>query len=84
MVFELPTLLVIGTDHTGSCKSNDHMITIKMAPKKHWIQDIGRTQAKLIKKTNNNKTHTHDTTQETEKTSSTDTSWYSLSVMMIL
>jgi hypothetical protein len=29
--FELTTLLVIGTDYTGSCKSNYHTIT--MAPK---------------------------------------------------
>ncbi len=30
--FELTTLVVIGTDCTGSCKSNYHMITITTAP----------------------------------------------------
>ena len=29
---ELTTLVVIGTDCTGSCKSNYHSITTKMAP----------------------------------------------------
>jgi hypothetical protein len=30
--FELTILVAIGTDYTGSCKSNYHMITAKMAP----------------------------------------------------
>jgi hypothetical protein len=30
--FELTTLVLIGTDCTGSCKSNYHMVTTKMAP----------------------------------------------------
>ena len=30
--FELTTLVVIGTDCIGSCKSNDHAITDMMAP----------------------------------------------------
>jgi hypothetical protein len=30
--FELTTLVVIGTDCTGSCKSNYHAITTTMAP----------------------------------------------------
>jgi hypothetical protein len=29
--FKLTTLVVIGTDWTGSCKSNDHMITTTTA-----------------------------------------------------
>ena len=32
MRFELTTLVVIGTDSIGSCKSNYHTITIKSAP----------------------------------------------------
>jgi hypothetical protein len=31
--FELTTLVVIGTDCTGSCKSNYHMITTTLDPK---------------------------------------------------
>ena len=30
--FELTTSVVIGTDCIGSCKSNNHAITVKMAP----------------------------------------------------
>jgi hypothetical protein len=30
--FEHTTLMVIGTDCTGSCKSNNHTITTMMAP----------------------------------------------------
>jgi hypothetical protein len=30
--FELATLVVIGTDYTGSCKSNYHTITTTTAP----------------------------------------------------
>jgi len=30
--FEFTTLVVIGTDYTGSCKSNYHMITTTTAP----------------------------------------------------
>jgi len=30
--FELTTLVVIGTDYTGSCKSNYHTITTTTAP----------------------------------------------------
>ena len=30
--FELTTLVVIGTDDTGSCKSNYHTITTMMSP----------------------------------------------------
>jgi hypothetical protein len=30
--FELTTFVVIGTDYTGSCKSNYHMITTTTAP----------------------------------------------------
>jgi hypothetical protein len=30
--FELMTLVVIGTDYTGSCKSNYHTITTTMTP----------------------------------------------------
>ena len=30
--FELTTLVVIGTDYTGSCKSNYHTITTTVAP----------------------------------------------------
>jgi hypothetical protein len=30
--FEITNLVVIGTDYTGSCKSNYHMITTTMAP----------------------------------------------------
>ena len=33
MGFELTTLVVIGTDCIGSCKSNYHAITTMMAPK---------------------------------------------------
>jgi hypothetical protein len=32
MGFKLTTLVVIGTDCTGSCKSNNHTITTTMAP----------------------------------------------------
>ena len=32
MGFELTTLVVIGTDCTGSCKSNYHTITTMTAP----------------------------------------------------
>ena len=32
MGFKLTTLVVIGTDYTGSCKSNNHTITTTMAP----------------------------------------------------
>ena len=32
MGFELTTLVVIGTDYIGSCKSNYHTITTTMAP----------------------------------------------------
>jgi hypothetical protein len=31
--FELITLVLIGTDYIGSCKSNYHMIMTTMAPK---------------------------------------------------
>jgi len=31
--FEVTTLVVIGTDCTGSCKSNYHMITTTTAPR---------------------------------------------------
>ena len=31
MAFKLTILVVIGTDYTGSCKSNYHMITTMMA-----------------------------------------------------
>jgi hypothetical protein len=31
--FELTTLVVIGTNYTGSCKSNYHTITTRTAPK---------------------------------------------------
>ena len=34
--FKLPTLVVIGTDCTGSYKSNYHMITTTMAPQIIW------------------------------------------------
>ena len=33
--FEFTPLMVIGTDCTGSCKSNYHTITTKTAPKVH-------------------------------------------------
>ena len=36
MVFELTTLMVIGTDYTGRCKSNYHTIT--MNP--YTVEDI--------------------------------------------
>jgi hypothetical protein len=37
--FELPTLVVIDTDCTGSCKSNYHNISTTMVKKKHkWSQ----------------------------------------------
>jgi hypothetical protein len=32
------TLVVIGTDCIGSCKSNYHTITITMAPGSNWFQ----------------------------------------------
>jgi hypothetical protein len=35
MGFELTTLVVIGTDCTGSCKSNYHMITTMTTPNKY-------------------------------------------------
>jgi hypothetical protein len=31
--FELTTLVVIGTDYTGSCKSNYHTITVTTVPR---------------------------------------------------
>jgi hypothetical protein len=37
--FELPTLVVIGTDCMGSCKSNYHTITTMMAP--YEVKDLG-------------------------------------------
>ena len=39
--FELTTLVVIGTDYTGSCKSNYHTITTSTAPNKKY--DTWRT-----------------------------------------
>ena len=34
--FEFTTLVVIGTDYTGSCKYNYHTSTTKKAPYIHW------------------------------------------------
>ena len=38
--FELTSLVVMGTDCTGSCKSNYHTITTMMAPKLIWTSFI--------------------------------------------
>ena len=35
--FQITTLVVIGTDCKGSCKSNYHTITSMMAPSYLWI-----------------------------------------------
>jgi hypothetical protein len=35
--FELKTLVVLGTDYTGSCKSNYHTITTTTAPALFWF-----------------------------------------------
>jgi hypothetical protein len=40
MGFELTTLVVIGTDCTGSCKSNYHTITTMTAPNTEWWKDL--------------------------------------------
>jgi hypothetical protein len=36
MGFKLTTLVMIGTDCTGSCKSNYNMITTMKAPQSDW------------------------------------------------
>jgi len=38
--FELTTLVVIGNDCTGSCKSNYHTITARTAPTFRWDDDV--------------------------------------------
>jgi len=40
MGFELTTLVVTGTDCTGSCISNYHTITIMMAPNFAWKRKL--------------------------------------------
>ena len=45
--FELMTLMVIGTDYIGSCKSNYHMITTTTAPIGLW--EFYSVQGKTIK-----------------------------------
>ena len=40
MGFELKTLVVIGTDCTGSCKSNYHMIMTTAAPTGEGSQEL--------------------------------------------
>jgi hypothetical protein len=39
MGFEFTTLVEIGTDSTGSCKSNYHMITTTTAPSLHSAEN---------------------------------------------
>ena len=57
--FELTTLVVIGTDSTGSCKSNYNIITATTAPKNiKWkvnliIDQIVETEVNLISLTHN-------------------------------
>ena len=41
--FELTTLVVIGTDCIGSCKSNYHTITTTMVPQSHNVHCIYHT-----------------------------------------
>jgi hypothetical protein len=40
--FELITLVVIGTDCTGSCKSNYHMSTTMTAPRTYYTWLVGQ------------------------------------------
>ena len=42
--FELTTLVVIGTDCIGSCKSNYHMITTTVSPKRNYKDIINRAK----------------------------------------
>jgi hypothetical protein len=48
MGFELKTLVVIGTDCTGSCKSNYHMITTTTPPHLSSVQIRGNKYFTLI------------------------------------
>ena len=53
--FELTTLVLIGSDCTGSCKSNYHTITTTKAPKQNQNDNSTNTLVKLWSKNGNNK-----------------------------